>query len=304
MAVGSRRGELWRLRRSARSSLARSPTIGLTLSHPVADLAVQLGSPDYFALTVVALLPCRPCSARRCRAVSPRCRSVCCSAGRHGHAHRPAAVHLRRSGAGRRHRRRHVRRRPLRGRRGALGRVPAAARPAEVIPVRGRSWMTRTDWRRSWKPWLRGTALGFPIGTIPAGGAESRPSSPTRRRRSCPSTRTSSATARSRVSPGRRRRTTRPRPACSSRCSRSACRPRRPPRSCRRLPELRDPARPAAVPERVDAGLGADRSSMSATSLLLVLNLPLVGIWVKLLQIPRPYLYAGILCSRRSAATR
>ncbi|MFX7949395.1 tripartite tricarboxylate transporter permease, partial [Acinetobacter baumannii] len=29
--------------------------------------------------------------------------------------------------------------------------------------------------------------------------------------------------------------------------------------------------------------------------LLLVLNLPLAGIWVKLLQIPRPYLYAGIL---------
>jgi putative tricarboxylic transport membrane protein len=29
--------------------------------------------------------------------------------------------------------------------------------------------------------------------------------------------------------------------------------------------------------------------------ILLVLNLPLVGIWVKLLQIPRPYLYAGIL---------
>jgi putative tricarboxylic transport membrane protein len=29
--------------------------------------------------------------------------------------------------------------------------------------------------------------------------------------------------------------------------------------------------------------------------LLLVLNLPLVGIWVKVLQIPRPYLYAGIL---------
>ncbi|MFP5335258.1 MAG: tripartite tricarboxylate transporter permease, partial [Actinomycetes bacterium] len=29
--------------------------------------------------------------------------------------------------------------------------------------------------------------------------------------------------------------------------------------------------------------------------LLLVLNLPLVGMWVKLLQIPRPYLYAGIL---------
>lgn len=30
-------------------------------------------------------------------------------------------------------------------------------------------------------------------------------------------------------------------------------------------------------------------------AILIVLNLPLVGIWVKLLQIPRPYLYAGIL---------
>jgi putative tricarboxylic transport membrane protein len=29
--------------------------------------------------------------------------------------------------------------------------------------------------------------------------------------------------------------------------------------------------------------------------MLLVLNLPLVQIWVKLLRIPRPYLYAGIL---------
>jgi len=29
--------------------------------------------------------------------------------------------------------------------------------------------------------------------------------------------------------------------------------------------------------------------------MLLVLNLPLVGIWVRLLLIPRPYLYAGIM---------
>ena len=29
--------------------------------------------------------------------------------------------------------------------------------------------------------------------------------------------------------------------------------------------------------------------------ILLVLNLPLIGIWVKLLEIPRPMLYAGIL---------
>ena len=33
-------------------------------------------------------------------------------------------------------------------------------------------WMGREDWRRSWKPWLRGTAFGFPFGALPAGGAE------------------------------------------------------------------------------------------------------------------------------------
>jgi putative tricarboxylic transport membrane protein len=29
--------------------------------------------------------------------------------------------------------------------------------------------------------------------------------------------------------------------------------------------------------------------------MLLVLNLPLVGLWVKLLEVPQPYLYGGIL---------
>jgi putative tricarboxylic transport membrane protein len=32
--------------------------------------------------------------------------------------------------------------------------------------------MTREDWSRSWKPWLRGTAIGFPLGALPCGGAE------------------------------------------------------------------------------------------------------------------------------------
>jgi putative tricarboxylic transport membrane protein len=44
-------------------------------------------------------------------------------------------------------------------------------RAADVIPV-GRPWMGREDWSRSWRPWLRGTALGFPFGALPAGGAE------------------------------------------------------------------------------------------------------------------------------------
>jgi putative tricarboxylic transport membrane protein len=45
-------------------------------------------------------------------------------------------------------------------------------RSAEVIPIRGSLFMTREEWRRSWKPWLRGTAIGFPFGALPAGGTE------------------------------------------------------------------------------------------------------------------------------------
>jgi putative tricarboxylic transport membrane protein len=33
-------------------------------------------------------------------------------------------------------------------------------------------WMNRSDWKRSIPAWLRGTAIGFPFGSIPAGGAE------------------------------------------------------------------------------------------------------------------------------------
>lgn len=43
--------------------------------------------------------------------------------------------------------------------------------PLQIIPV-GRPWMGKQDWKRSWKPWLRGTAFGFPFGALPAGGAE------------------------------------------------------------------------------------------------------------------------------------
>lgn len=43
---------------------------------------------------------------------------------------------------------------------------------ADVIRLAAGAHMSREDWRRSWKPWLRGTALGFPFGALPAGGAE------------------------------------------------------------------------------------------------------------------------------------
>ncbi len=40
---------------------------------------------------------------------------------------------------------------------------------------------------------------------------------------------------------------------------------------------------------------GLIASLFIANGMLLVLNLPLVGLWVRLLAIPRPWLYAGIL---------
>jgi putative tricarboxylic transport membrane protein len=51
-------------------------------------------------------------------------------------------------------------------RRGATGR-----QEFEAVPVRGFVGMSREDWKRSWKPWLRGTAIGFPLGVLPVGGS-------------------------------------------------------------------------------------------------------------------------------------
>lgn len=43
---------------------------------------------------------------------------------------------------------------------------------ADKSAFKGMAWMTKSDFKRSWGPWLRGTAIGFPTGVIPAGGSE------------------------------------------------------------------------------------------------------------------------------------
>ena len=50
----------------------------------------------------------------------------------------------------------------------------AAAPPGDthVLPLERTRWMSPSDWSRSWKPWLRGALIGFPLGALPAGGAE------------------------------------------------------------------------------------------------------------------------------------
>jgi len=42
----------------------------------------------------------------------------------------------------------------------------------EIMRMKGGLMLSKSDWRRSWKAWLRGAGLGFPIGALPAGGAE------------------------------------------------------------------------------------------------------------------------------------
>jgi putative tricarboxylic transport membrane protein len=39
------------------------------------------------------------------------------------------------------------------------------------VPPQRLTGMSRDDWQRSWKPWLRGTAIGFPLGVLPCGGS-------------------------------------------------------------------------------------------------------------------------------------
>jgi putative tricarboxylic transport membrane protein len=168
-------------------------------------------------------------------------------------------------------------------------------RPADIIPT-GRAWMSREDFSRSWKPWLRGTALGFPFGAIPAGGAEI-------------------PTFLSYVT--EKRLTKHPEdfgrgaiegvagPEASNNASAAG--------SLVTMLALGLPtSATSAVMLAAFQGYGIQpgpllleresalvwaliASLFIGNALLLVLNLPLAPIWAKLLKTPRPYLYAGIL---------
>jgi putative tricarboxylic transport membrane protein len=168
-------------------------------------------------------------------------------------------------------------------------------RPADIIPT-GRAWMSRDDFSRSWKPWLRGTALGFPFGAIPAGGAEI-------------------PTFLSYVT--EKRLTRHPEefgkgaiegvagPEASNNASAAG--------SLVTMLALGLPtSATSAVMLAAFQGYGIQpgplllenestlvwaliASLFIGNALLLVLNLPLAPIWAKLLKTPRPYLYAGIL---------
>ncbi|MFT7839094.1 tripartite tricarboxylate transporter permease [Saccharothrix sp. BKS2] len=167
--------------------------------------------------------------------------------------------------------------------------------PVEVVPVDGR-WMTREFWRRSWKPWLRGTAIGFPIGTVPAGGADV-------------STFLSYA-AEKKLSkhPEEFGRGAIEGVAGPEAANNAAAAGVLVPLLTLGLPTTATAAvivaafqsygiQPGPLLFTQDSALvwALIASLYLGNVMLLVLNLPLVRIWVKVLRIPRPYLYAGIL---------
>lgn len=169
-----------------------------------------------------------------------------------------------------------------------------------VIPVsRGwRNWMSREDWSLSWRPWLRGTAIGFPIGTIPAGGADVATflSYATEKR-------LAKRTRRAEFGKGAIEGVAGPEAANNAAAAGVLV-----PLLTLGLPTSATAAiilsafqsygiQPGPLLfENQSALVWALIASLYIGNLmLLALNLPLVGMWVKVLQIPRPYLYSGIL---------
>ncbi|GAA1921891.1 tripartite tricarboxylate transporter permease [Nocardioides hwasunensis] len=170
--------------------------------------------------------------------------------------------------------------------------------PLHVIPV-GRPWMGRADWKRSWGPWLRGTAYGFPFGALPAGGSEL----PT-----FLSYLTEKKLAGRRGGDDEFGRGAIEGVAGPEAANNAAAAGTFVPLLALGLPVTATSAVMLAALQgygiQPGPGLMTDQpelvwvllaSLLIGNFLLLVLNLPLAPMWAKLLRIPRPQLYAGIL---------
>ena len=167
---------------------------------------------------------------------------------------------------------------------------------AEVLAVRGSVWMTREDWARSWKPWLRGAAIGFPIGAMPAGGAE------------VPTFLSYFVEKRLAKKPeefghGAIEGVAGPEAANNASAAGVLV-----PMLALGLPTSATAAimlsafqsygiapGPLLLQQQSALVWGLIASLYIANVMLLVLNLPLVGLWAKMLKIPEPLLYGGIL---------
>jgi putative tricarboxylic transport membrane protein len=168
-------------------------------------------------------------------------------------------------------------------------------RPLEVIPV-GRPFMGRDDWSRSWRPWLRGTALGFPFGAVPAGGAETPTflSYLTERRLAKPGAEFGEGAIEGVAGPEAANNASAagmfvPLLALGLPVTATASILLAAMQSYGIIP---GPTLMTDQPELIWTLLA---SLLIGNTLLLLINLPLAPLWARLLTIPRPQLYAGIL---------
>ena len=169
-------------------------------------------------------------------------------------------------------------------------------RSAEILPIKGSLFMTRDEWRRSWKPWLRGTVIGFPFGALPAGGTE------------IPTFLSFFLEKKLTKYPEEFGRGAIEGVAGPEAANNAAVAGVLVPLLALGLPTSATAAILLAAFEQYNLQPGPLLFSGSSTLvwgliaslyignvMLLVLNLPLVGLWVRLLSIPQPLLYGGIL---------
>jgi putative tricarboxylic transport membrane protein len=156
--------------------------------------------------------------------------------------------------------------------------------------------MSGADWKRSWPAWLRATGIGFPFGTIPAGGSEI----PT----------FLSYTVEKKLSKhpeefGKGAIEGVAGPEAANNASATGVLV---PLLTLGIPTSATAAillgafqnygiqpGPLLFQSQADLVWGLIASLYVGNVILLVLNLPLIGIWVKVLEIPKDILYAGIL---------
>ncbi|WP_338416342.1 tripartite tricarboxylate transporter permease [uncultured Sphaerotilus sp.] len=157
--------------------------------------------------------------------------------------------------------------------------------------------MTRLEWRRSWPAWLRATAIGFPFGTIPAGGSEIPTflSYATEKKLSKHPEEFGTTGAIEGV-------------AGPEAANNAAITATLIPLLTLGIPTSNTTAILLGAFQNYGIQPGPQLFDTNAklvwaliaslyigNVMLLILNLPLVGLWVKLLKIPKSYLYAGIL---------
>ncbi len=167
---------------------------------------------------------------------------------------------------------------------------------SELMKMTGSLWMSAQDWARSWKAWIRGALFGFPIGAMPAGGAElpTLLSYYTEKKLSKHPEEFGHGAIEGVAGPE----------AANNASAAGVLMP---------LLTLGIPtSATAAVILSAFEGYGIQTGPQLFSSngglgwtliaslyignvILLVLNLPLVSLWVKLLKIPPPWLYAGII---------